>query len=404
ALVDRCGGGLDTVGPESTCAGIEAAARVRCGGTDVGGLAVRWPADAVLHAERVRWLLSAAASALAPALRVLADDHRVAAPAPGPIGELSGGSVVMGELRQHVARAAAAPYPVLVQGESGTGKELIARAVHAASPRKGRRFCAVNCAALSDDLFESELFGHTRGAFTGATSDRVGLFEEADAGTLFLDEVSELSARVQAKLLRVIQEGEIRRIGENHPRRVDARIVAATNRALHEDVRAGRFRHDLLFRLDVVRIEVPPLRDRPEDVPELVHRFWKEAMGRTGGHAILAPATVATLARYDWPGNVRELQNVLAALAVQAPRHGRVGPALLPGVIARAAPDGSPACTTLVMARRRFEERFVRATLARTGGRRSQTAAALGVSRQGLSKLMARLGIDETRPPDPCVS
>ena len=189
----------------------------------------------------------------------------------------------MAEVRRQVARAAAAPYPVLIMGESGTGKELIAKAIHAGSARRARRFCAVNCAALSDDLFETELFGHARGAFTGAAADRPGLFEEADGGTLFLDEVGELSPRAQAKLLRAIQEGEIRRVGENHARRVDTRIVAATNRPLGDEVKAGRFRHDLLYRLDVVRIVVPPLRDRPEDVGPLAREFWRDALRRTGG-------------------------------------------------------------------------------------------------------------------------
>ncbi len=262
-----------------------------------------------------------------------------------------------------------------------------------APARRSRRFCAVNCAALSDDLFESELFGHARGSFTGAASDRPGLFEEADGGTLFLDEVGELSPRAQAKLLRAIQEGEIRRVGENHPRRVDARIVAATNRPLGDEVRDGRFRHDLLYRLDVVRIVVPPLRERPEDVGPLARQFWREAMRRTGGQAELSPATLAALARYHWPGNVRELQNTLAALAVDAPPRGRVGPSRLPAAIGGAGADARGDAPTLAEARRRFEERFVRATLARAGGQRADAASALGLSRQGLAKLMTRLGI-----------
>jgi transcriptional regulator with PAS, ATPase and Fis domain len=251
----------------------------------------------------------------------------------------------------------------------------------------------VNCAALGDDLFETELFGHARGSFTGAASDRPGLFEEADGGTLFLDEVGELSPRAQAKLLRAIQEGEIRRIGENHARRVDARIVAATNRALSDEVKAGRFRHDLLYRLDVLRIVVPPLRERPEDVGPLALAFWREAMRRTGGQAELSSATLAALARYDWPGNVRELQNTLAALAVHVPPRGRVGPSRLPPTITGAGAHVRPEALTLAEARRRFEERFVRATLARAGGQRRDAASALGLSRQGLAKVIARLGI-----------
>jgi two-component system response regulator HydG len=271
---------------------------------------------------------------LGPAMAALCAPDCATRDGDGEIGELAGPSLAMADLRRQVARAAAAPYPVLILGESGTGKELIARAIHARSARRGRRLCAVNCAALSDDLFETELFGHARGAFTGAAADRPGLFEDADGGSLFLDEVGELSPRAQAKLLRAIQEGEIRRVGENHPRRVDTRIVAATNRPLGEEVRAGRFRHDLLYRLDVVRITVPPLRERPEDIGPLAREFWCDAMRRTGGHAELSPATLGALARYAWPGNVRELQNTLAALAVHAPSRGRVGPSRLPAAIA----------------------------------------------------------------------
>jgi len=230
-------------------------------------LAVRWPPGAPGAGEpRARGILVAAAVAIGPALAALGSTVPVKNGAVAGPGDLGGPSAAMAEVRRQVRRAAAAPYPVLILGESGTGKELIAKAIHAGSARRVRRFCAVNCAALSDDLFETELFGHARGSFTGASADRPGLFEEADGGTLFLDEVGELSPRAQAKLLRAIQEGEIRRVGENHPRRVDTRIVAATNRPLGDEVKAGRFRHDLLYRLDVVRITVPPLRERPEDV------------------------------------------------------------------------------------------------------------------------------------------
>ena len=183
-------------------------------------------------------------------------------------------------------------------------------------------------------MCEAELFGHARGAFTGAVGERAGLFEEADGGTLFLDEVSELSARAQAKLLRAIQEGEIRRLGETRSRRVDVRLVAATNRPLADAVAAGAFRADLRYRLDVVHITLPSLRERPDDVPLLAQHFWERATERVGSHARLAPETLAALARYDWPGNVRELQNALAALSVYAPRHGVVRVSALPAAIA----------------------------------------------------------------------
>jgi transcriptional regulator with PAS, ATPase and Fis domain len=248
----------------------------------------------------------------------------------------------------------------------------------------------LNCAALPDDLVESELFGHARGAFTGAIAERVGVFEEAHSGTLLLDEIGELSMRAQAKLLRVIQEGELRRIGENFSRRIDVRIISATNRDLTQEAAAGRFRLDLLYRLDVVRIIVPPLRDRREDIPMLVEHFWREAAARVGSRSALSPAAVAMLVRYDWPGNVRELQNVLASLVVRVGRRGIVSPEALPPQFGAPLPHHD---CRLHAARRAFDERFVRAALVRTGGSRTRAAADLGISRQGLSKLMTRLGI-----------
>ncbi|MBI3490468.1 MAG: sigma 54-interacting transcriptional regulator, partial [Acidobacteria bacterium] len=233
-------------------------------------------------------------------------------------------------------------------------------------------------------------------AFTGAVADRPGVFEEAHGGTLFLDEVGELSARAQAKVLRVIQEGELRRIGENLSRRIDVRIVAATNRDLQTEVAAGRFRLDLLYRLDVIRLTVPPLRDRREDILVLTEHFWRECTERLGSRATLGAATMGALARYDWPGNVRELQNVLAALAVRSPKRGVVPPEALPPHFAERPSDET---RRLDEARRSFEARFVRAALARSGGRRNRAAAELGVTRQGLTKLMTRLGIAADQGP-----
>jgi transcriptional regulator with PAS, ATPase and Fis domain len=209
---------------------------------------------------------------------------------------------------------------------------------------------------------------------------------------VFLDEVRELSARAQAKVLRVLQEGEIRRIGENFTRPFDARLVAATNRPLRGEVEAGRFRQDLLYRLDVIRISVPPLRERIEDIPLLAAVFWHKAAERIGSKAVLGQNAIGALARYDWPGNVRELQNVLTALVVAVPPRGVVGASELPSAIARAAQVASH--ESLESARLKFEERFVRAALARAAGHRGRTAAALGVSRQGLAKLMQRLHLD----------
>jgi transcriptional regulator with PAS, ATPase and Fis domain len=208
--------------------------------------------------------------------------------------------------------------------------------------------------------------------------------------------VAELGTRVQAKLLRTLQEGEVRRIGEATVRRVDVRIVAATNRPLAGEVSAARFRRDLWYRLDVVRIAIPPLRERLDDLPLLVRHLWAGLSDRTGSRATLSPGAIAALAAYDWPGNVRELQNVLASVLVAAPRRGVVGPSAWPAHIVRVAAMG-PA-TTLDSARRQFEVRFVTAAMARAGGRTSVAARELGLSRQGLAKLLARLGIDRARP------
>jgi two-component system response regulator HydG len=297
----------------------------------------------------------------------------------------------MEQVRHAVLKAAASPFPVLIEGESGSGKELVARAIHAASVRRARKFCALNCAAITDDLVEAELFGHTRGAFTGAVAERVGLFEEAQGGTLFLDEVAELSARVQAKLLRTLQDGEVRRLGESTTRQVDARIVAATNRPLGSEATAGRFRHDLRYRLDVLRITIPPLRERLDDLPALVRYLWAALAERTQSRAVLSAAALSQLGGYDWPGNVRELQNVLASIMVSGPQRGVIGAHGLPAHISRTTAIARRA--TLAEARRAFEEGYVRAALARAGGRPVIAARELGLSRQGLSKLTARLGL-----------
>jgi len=378
--------------PSVTDRGTEAGVPLRFGGRVIGALTCRWLGGLPLEVPALVGLLAAVGAAAAPSLHAALDRHRPAGP-PGPGAlELLGESAGMREIRQAVLRAADAPFPVLVQGESGSGKELVARAIHRAGPRRGKVFCALNCAALPDDLLEAELFGHARGAFTGAAVERAGLFEEADGGVLFLDEVGELTPRGQAKLLRAIQEGEIKRLGETFARKVDVRIIAATNRPLDQAVAAGLFRRDLRYRLDVIRIGIPPLRDRPEDIPLLAQSLWRSAAARVGSRAVLSGAVLAALARYDWPGNVRELQNVLAALAVASSRRGIVGPAALPATLASTAVRGS--ATTLEEARRVVEERYVRAALARSGGHRGRAAAELGLTRQGLAKLMGRLGVN----------
>ncbi|MQA29920.1 MAG: hypothetical protein GEU82_08790 [Luteitalea sp.] len=379
------------VAPHQADERIEGGVAVRYAGRTVGALAARWLLGSAVDAPVSVVLLTTAAAAAGPALAGLTS-RRAAAPG-NSSSDLLGASALMDELRRAVDRAAAAPFAALIEGESGSGKELVARALHRKSARRDRPFCTLNCAALPDDLVESELFGHARGAFTGAVVERPGVFEEADTGTLFLDEVGELSPRAQAKVLRTIQEGELRRVGENIARRIDVRIVTATNRDLRHEVAAGRFRLDLLYRLDVLRIAVPPLRDRRDDVPVMAEHFWRESTARVGSRASLSASTVAALARYDWPGNVRELQNVLASLAVRSPRRGVVSPSALPAQFDGARADHS---WRLDEARRTFETRFIRAALARSGGHRTRAAEELGVTRQGLTKLMVRLGIAET--------
>jgi transcriptional regulator with PAS, ATPase and Fis domain len=344
----------------------------------------------LIHQD-VASLLGLAATAAAPAVYEVGERLKTPHAYASLVPDLVGASAAMQGVRHAVMKAAVSPFPVLIEGESGSGKELVARAVHEASIRRGRRFCALNCAAIADELVEAELFGHTRGAFTGAVAERLGLFEESQGGTLFLDEVAELSARVQAKLLRTLQEGEVRRVGESATRKVDARIVAATNRPLGTEVSAGRFRNDLRYRLDVLRITIPPLRERLEDIPLLVTHVWSGLAKRTGSRAVLAPSALSMLGSYDWPGNVRELQNVLASVMVAGPQRGVIGGQGLPAHITRTTAMTTKA--TLAVARREFEERYVRAALARAGGRSSAAARELGVSRQGLRKLTTRLGL-----------
>ena len=403
AVAQRCVTLGQPITVERVAAGFEGAVPVRYLGRIIGSLACRWSADGPVtdvndaNASRMIAFCSAAASACAPLVYMLLEPNRTQSAGAGADAgaagsDLIGASAAMDEVRRAIARAANAPFTVLIEGESGSGKELVARAIHQTGCRRERRFCALNCAAMPEDLVDAELFGHAKGAFTGAAIERLGLFESADQGTVFLDEVGELSSRAQAKLLRVLQEGEIRRIGESFTRSIDARLVAATNRSLRTEVEAGRFRQDLLYRLDVIRIGVPPLRDRVEDIPLLAARFWRHATERIGSKAVLGPGALSALARYDWPGNVRELQNVLTAMAVTVPPRGVVGARHMPAAVAHATKLDR--LETLDMARQQFEQRFVRAALARAAGHRGQTAAALGLTRQGLAKLLQRLQID----------
>ncbi len=363
---------------------------VRYGGVTTGHVVVFGRAS---DRPALQQASQAVAAVCGSALRARLDTLTAGQRARHSIPEIVGDSPLMEAVREAVVRAASAPFPVLIEGESGTGKELVARALHRLGPRRDHRLSAVNCAALTDELVEAELFGHARGAFTGAVGPRAGLFEEAHGGTLFLDEVTELSPRAQAKLLRTLQEREIRRVGENQPRPIDVRIVAACNVPLTEAVGSGRFRDDLRFRLAVIRIRLPSLRERLEDVPSLAQVFWRRAAAEAGTRALLGPDAIARLTRHPWPGNVRELQNVVAGLVVASPFRGRVGARHVEQVLSHVAVAGEMPGVRLEIARRTFERRVITAALVRHAGRRSAAAIELGLSRQGLTKALRRLGL-----------
>jgi two-component system response regulator HydG len=288
-----------------------------------------------------------------------------------------------------VERVADSPVPVLITGETGTGKGLVARAIHAESRRTGS-LVTVNCAALPENLLESEIFGHVKGAFTGAASSRPGLFSEAGGGTLFLDEVGELALPLQAKLLRVIETGAVRPVGAEKERAVDVRIVAATNRDLHEAVRTGRFREDLLYRLDVVTIEVPPLRHRREDVVLLATHFLVEARKRYPDSPVvrLSPQAAERLTAYDWPGNVRELQHVIERAMVLGTRP-EVGIEDLSIHDMDGRKGSGLSFRGPVIPFRDLQRRYAAWALDQLGGHRARTAERLGVDAKTLAKWLA---------------
>ncbi|HEX7077404.1 MAG TPA: sigma-54 dependent transcriptional regulator [Candidatus Eisenbacteria bacterium] len=335
--------------------------------------------------ERLLVLLRNASEALA----LRAENRRLGRPWSLPI---VGASPAIQALLREIRMAGPSTARVLIQGENGTGKELVARALHALSPRRDGPFVAVNCSAIPEELIESELFGHERGAFTGATQSRKGRFEEAHRGTLFLDEVGDLSPRAQTKLLRVLQEGEFLRVGGNRAIRVDVRVLAATNRDLAGRVRSEQFREDLYFRLAVIPITVPPLRDRPEDVPLLVEHFAAEIARETTGRAKrITPAAIDLLRLHRFPGNVRELRNIVERLLIMTP--GRtVGPEEVRAVLPQLpAPDGG-GIRRLSDAVQDFERRQIEAALLTEGGSMTKAAARLGLERSHLYKKMKKLG------------
>jgi len=335
-----------------------------------------------------------------------------AAPAPLPAGlELLGNSPAMRRALMVAAKVAPTDSSVLITGETGTGKELLARALHGLSPRRAQPFVAVNTSAIPESLQEAELFGHSKGSFTGAVASRRGLFEEADKGTLFLDEVGDMSASLQVKLLRALENHEVRAVGSNEERKIDVRIIAATHRDLNALVREGRFREDLYFRLNVIHIHLPPLRERGDDLQLLLETFLERHARRHHKAGLrFAAETLALLLRNPWPGNVRELDNVVQHAVLMADGSD-VLPRDLPPVLvgpprltaAPAAPAWTPADGAVVLDAEDFlslaevERRHIIETLRRVGNNQSLAARKLGISRSTLWRKMKDHALDDIK-------
>ena len=312
-------------------------------------------------------------------------------------GKPIGPSQAMRKVLDLVERAASTTATVLLNGETGTGKELIAKRIHQRSPRSRQPFIAINCAAFSETLLESELFGHRKGSFTGADRDKPGHFERAHRGSLFLDEIGETSPALQAKLLRVLQEQELLPVGGTRPQAIDVRVIAATNRSLQNEVMAGRFREDLYYRLAVFPISIPPLRERLEDVLPLARHFIDQHGDREGkGGCRLSSASERLLLTHAWPGNVRELENEIQRALALADSNEVISPRLLStrllGII-EAVDEAGAGGETLRASLDRVESWLIRRALDMNGGRKAQTARRLGITREGLYKKMKRLGI-----------
>jgi two-component system response regulator HupR/HoxA len=329
----------------------------------------------------------------------------------GKVGELSkelgtrygfdrmiGKSAPMQDLYRMLDRVCSSDATVLVNGENGTGKELIAKALHYNSPRKDKKFVVINCGAFNENLLESELFGHVKGAFTGAMKDKKGLFEEADGGTLFLDEIGETSHSMQVKMLRVLQEGTYTPVGSTTTKRGNVRILAATNRDLQKMVKDGTFREDLYYRLNVIKLTVPPLRERKEDIPLLVEHFLAKFAKESGQRKDMDKGTLERLLNHEWPGNVRELENEVERLCVLAGSDVIIGPEILSQHIQDNAKNKYPGYRVngrLKDALEELEKQMIREGLERTRWNKSRLAKELGISRAGLIMKVEKYGLDK---------
>jgi two-component system response regulator AtoC len=319
--------------------------------------------------------------------------------------DIVGKTAVMLEVYKLVARVAASTATVFVHGESGTGKELVARAIHTHSPRASAPFVPVNCTALTESLLESELFGHAKGSFTGAIAAKRGLFEMANGGTLFLDEIGDMGPKMQAQLLRTLQDGEVRPVGAAEPIRVDVRLVCATNKDLEDEVKAGRFREDLYFRINVVTVRLPPLRERREDIPVLVgHFLHKLALRERRQPAAMSPEALKLLTGYGWPGNVRELENAIER-AVAVAKGNVILPSDLPPEVGGVPEPGAGSDSGGLLGEvgnrptlAELERRYIQLVLSEVGGNKKKAAEKLGIDRRTLYRALERGG-DLT--PDP---
>ena len=317
--------------------------------------------------------------------------------------EMVGSSAPLNHLREEITLVAPSDASVLITGENGTGKELVARAIHYHSPRRDKPFTEINCAAIPEELIESELFGHERGAFAGAAAQKKGKFELADGGTVFLDEIGDMPVKTQAKVLRLLQEGKFERVGGTRTLEVDVRMVAATNKALEEEIRAGSFREDLFYRLNVVSLKVPPLRERSDDIPSLIGHFLQLFSRREGRQLkMMVPEALALMKQYDWPGNVRELKNIIERLVIMTPGQA-IDIAQLPEYIAGEDEsrglgggrlDGVLERNSLREAREEFEKEFIIQKLEEHDWNISKTAESIELERSNLHRKIKNYGID----------